>query len=178
MIIRVDEIPESGLTVAKTERGSWLQNLLNAQGATGIACPEPLRLEVQLTRSGPNVFLRGELETSVQTACVRCLDELTLPYCREFTYTFQPQERQSFPPEKEVTKKELEVSFFQGNAINLSHVIREQILLNIPAHPLCREGCRGLCPRCGVNLNREVCGCQPQEGWDSKLAELEKLRRS
>ena len=48
---------------------------------------------------------------------------------------------------------------FTGHEINLGPAIWEEIVLNAPTKFVCRENCAGLCPACGVNLNRETCGC-------------------
>jgi uncharacterized protein len=51
------------------------------------------------------------------------------------------------------------------------------LLLSLPTRPLCREDCRGLCPHCGINLNRESCGCR-EERLDSRLAALRSIKVS
>ncbi|RKX30915.1 MAG: DUF177 domain-containing protein, partial [Verrucomicrobia bacterium] len=53
--------------------------------------------------------------------------------------------------------------------------LREALVLRIPIYPLCREDCRGLCPRCGANLNREQCTCAPEEA-ESRWDVLDKLQ--
>ena len=48
-------------------------------------------------------------------------------------------------------------------------------VLMVPLKPLCQEDCRGLCPICGANLNRETCSCQAEKS-DSPFAALAKLK--
>ena len=48
--------------------------------------------------------------------------------------------------------------------VDLTDNIREDILLQLPQRALCRENCRGLCPRCGVDLNKTTCQCTPPKG--------------
>jgi uncharacterized protein len=43
--------------------------------------------------------------------------------------------------------------------INLDADIREEIILSYPVKPLCKENCKGLCPKCGGNLNEGGCNC-------------------
>jgi uncharacterized protein len=58
--------------------------------------------------------------------------------------------------------------------LDLGELLREQFLLALPMKPLCDDGCRGLCPECGANLNRTPCGCAPT--WeDPRLAALKGL---
>jgi len=59
--------------------------------------------------------------------------------------------------------------------VDVTPALREALVLRIPIYLLCREDCRGLCSRCGANLNRERCTCAPEEvgnRWDV----LDKLR--
>ena len=53
--------------------------------------------------------------------------------------------------------------------------MREQIILMMPLKPLCDETCKGLCPRCGANLNREACTCST-DTVNSPFAVLAKLK--
>jgi len=54
--------------------------------------------------------------------------------------------------------------------------MHEQFVLSLPMKPLCSEGCKGLCPVCGTNLNRNTCDCKPV--WeDPRFAALRELRK-
>jgi uncharacterized protein len=57
----------------------------------------------------------------------------------------------------------------------LTPLIREQMILALPTRPLCQEDCRGLCPRCGANLNERDCGCNLETG-DARLAVLRSIK--
>jgi uncharacterized protein len=60
---------------------------------------------------------------------------------------------------------------YRDDKIDLGEVVREQLYLALPMKPLCQEGCKGLCPVCGGNRNRETCTCQ-QEWVDPRMAAL------
>jgi uncharacterized protein len=47
----------------------------------------------------------------------------------------------------------------ERHLLDLTEATRQYIETEIPLQPLCQEGCHGLCPRCGANLNREECAC-------------------
>ena len=53
-------------------------------------------------------------------------------------------------------------------------LLRDDILLALPSKHLCKESCKGLCPKCGKNWNEGSCGCLQQEP-DPRLAALRKL---
>jgi len=58
--------------------------------------------------------------------------------------------------------------------IDLAPAVREELLLAVPRFLLCREDCRGLCPRCGQDLNAGPCGCAPTA--DPRWRALESLK--
>jgi uncharacterized protein len=63
----------------------------------------------------------------------------------------------------------------RGDELALVDPIREQVTLAVPQYAICRDACRGLCPRCGANLNEEQCDCEPIE-VDARWAALRGLR--
>ena len=76
--------------------------------------------------------------------------------------------------EVELTAEEMDVEFLKDDRLDLSGLLRESVLLNLPIQPLCRAECRGLCPRCGVNLNDTSCQCRSQ-AVDPRLLPLQHL---
>ena len=54
--------------------------------------------------------------------------------------------------------------WYEGEEIDLSPLLRERLLLALPTLPLCRDDCRGLCARCGADLNAGPCGCAARRG--------------
>jgi uncharacterized protein len=62
-----------------------------------------------------------------------------------------------------------------GDQLDLRTAVRETVLLDAPATPLCRPDCAGLCPTCGADLNQGRCGCSEQVA-DDRWAALEELR--
>ena len=61
-----------------------------------------------------------------------------------------------------------------GLEINVAHLAFEEFLLALPVKALCSEECKGLCPKCGHNLNTGPCACVNDEG-DPRLAALRNL---
>ncbi|NIO05105.1 MAG: DUF177 domain-containing protein, partial [Proteobacteria bacterium] len=75
----------------------------------------------------------------------------------------------------ELESSDLKAGFFSGDEVDLSGLIREQILLGIPYKALCHEECKGLCSQCGINLNEGNCGCERKVG-DSAFKVLKDLQ--
>ena len=76
-----------------------------------------------------------------------------------------------------LTADDLALSYYRGEEIDLSPLVREQTILALPTRPLCDPECRGLCPRCGASRNEEDCGCVVDAG-DPRLAVFRSLKMS
>jgi uncharacterized protein len=61
--------------------------------------------------------------------------------------------------ERSITAPETEIGYYQGDSLALEDVLREQVLLSLPLKTLCKPDCKGLCPRCGADRNRQPCSC-------------------
>lgn len=135
------------------------------------------RVEGRATRKSSEVRLRGRLSATVEIDCDRCVAPVALPLDVEFDTPFVPAESETGAGENvELGRADLDLSFYEGEAIDLDELVREQIYLALPTRQLCREDCKGLCPTCGANLNVEGCSCAQQEidpRW-SALADLKK----
>jgi uncharacterized protein len=92
-----------------------------------------------------------------------------------FDLRYQPHSENTGEGEREIEEDDLTTAFYELDEIDLGQLMREQFYLSLPMKPLCGEACRGLCPSCGTNLNRGVCGCT-NEWADPRLAALRELR--
>jgi uncharacterized protein len=122
-----------------------------------------------------DIRLRGELATSVEVICARCLEPVTQDVKHSFELLYRPLGTDAGRDELSVTDAEAEIGYYQGQGILLEDVLREQVLLALPLKITCREDCKGLCPQCGVNLNQQQCSCViklPDPRWSA----LEEIR--
>jgi uncharacterized protein len=127
-------------------------------------------------RKGPKkVRLEGRVTATIELDCGRCLEPLAAPVDAAFDLVYLPAALNRGEPEAEVTADDLGVSYYADDAIDLGQVMREQFYLALPMKPLCREDCKGLCPECGINRNRETCTCR-REWTDPRLEALRKLK--
>ena len=150
-------------------------NALMAHGAHDFDFPAPLHVSLVHYRAGQELIFQGTLEGSVVGHCARCLDDFVMDVQRPFHCLLLPHSH--VPGEVELEEDDLDLSFYSGDEVDISPLVREQLLLGLPTQPLCREDCRGLCPKCGVNRNRENCDCET--GFvDPRLAILQGLKAS
>ncbi len=135
----------------------------------------PLHVAVQYMRSGDDLLFDGTLTGELSGRCARCLDEFRLALHRPFSCVLLPAASATFGRETELRPEDLAASFYSGDTVDVSALVREELLLALPSPPLCRATCKGLCAQCGVNLNAELCDCR--SGWnDPRLAVLSGLR--
>ena len=126
---------------------------------------------------GAEVRLRGTLSTEVEVYCDRCAAAVVAPLEIEFDTSFLPAEVEKAAVENvELQKDDLIRSVYEGGAVDLDELAREQILLALPTRTLCREECKGLCLDCGANLNAGECECARKE-IDPRWAALADLKK-
>jgi uncharacterized protein len=108
----------------------------------------------------PDIRLRAKWSGAFEASCARCLDPVSHNLKGDFDLLFRPLGVDAGPSERELVTPETEIGYYQEGGLVLEDVLREQVLLTLPARTLCRPDCKGLCPRCGRNLNNEACTCE------------------
>jgi uncharacterized protein len=106
-----------------------------------------------------DIRLRAKYQGNVEVSCARCLDPVEHALKGDFDLIFRPLGVDQGPAEHSITTDETEIGYYHKSGLVLEDVLREQVLLSLPARTLCRQDCKGLCPRCGRNLNSEACTC-------------------
>ena len=111
------------------------------------------------------VLLQYNAQFTLHVECCRCLEEFTPEYSMDFSATVV----------RELSGEDSgEFLVARGDQLDLADAVRADVLLSLPIKWVCREECRGLCPKCGANLNQGDCGCTFREE-DPRLAALRKL---
>jgi DUF177 domain-containing protein len=113
---------------------------------------------VRVTRTAQGLLVQAKLQARADTECVRCLTEFQQPLEVDFSdlYAFTTAS---------ITQSGLLLP--ENGKIDLSPVVRDEMLLAFPIKPLCRPDCKGLCPICGENRNEVICQHEdesPQSG--------------
>ena len=134
----------------------------------------PVDLDVEIHKDATKVRVTGRVVTALQLVCSRCLEPFDIPVDAAFDAMFLPVATNAGGDEQEVADEDLGVSFYKDETLDLGELMREQFYLVLPMKPLCRPDCKGLCPVCGINRNRETCTCQT-EWTDPRLDALKRL---
>ncbi len=173
MKIAIAKIPEEGLKYGFTRTGEWFRDF-GAERENPSVVPETVEVSVNARRIRETIYLEGGLKTEVTAECCRCLEAARMPVAATFAYTCVPAEERT-AEEHELHSEDLEVVFYTDDTLDLDPLVYEQILLQIPIKILCREDCKGLCPRCGANLNTAPCSC-PEETTGGPFSALKQLK--
>jgi uncharacterized protein len=140
----------------------------------GLRQVAPLHVKGVASAIEREIHIRGDLTTQVEMECARCLDPVTRAVKRDFDLFYEPLDQGPEGDELVVPKGEEELGFYSGEGVVLEDVAKEQVLLSLPMRTVCREDCKGLCPTCGINRNRESCKCK-DTGGDPRWAALKNL---
>jgi uncharacterized protein len=158
MRIRVESILEGGKSIEGTVEPSSIP-----LDEPCYRLAEPLTFTGRATRSGEDVYVEGTLAGSVEAQCSRCLENFALPLDVSLDVMFVP-EQESEDAEEDMFESETHRAYYSGESIDLLEQLRDIILVNLPIKPICRSDCKGLCPQCGADLNREPCTCERSTG--------------
>jgi uncharacterized protein len=133
------------------------------------------RAEVLHEHRGPkeivsDIRLKGNFRGSFEVPCARCVEPVQHMLAGDFDLLFRPPGVDAVGSEHAISTPETEIGYYEKDCLVLEDVLREQVLLSLPARTLCKPDCKGLCPRCGQNRNETACTCDevPNEPrWDA-----------
>jgi len=184
MKLLVDRIGEEPSEHAFEPDPVWWEEAGRAIPDLSGADRQSFALRFRAHRMADDLYLAGEVVGRVELECVRCLARYFHALREEFRLVLEPvgDRVPTEPAEAEALARdglalgdELESGWFRGPEIELGGYVREVVALALPVQPLCREDCKGLCPRCGADRNREACGCEEMKP-SSPFAVLAALR--
>jgi uncharacterized protein len=159
----VDDIKDAAKVLTGIEQVGDYPSLAAMQEAGECRFTSPLHLELTVTREYDLIRVHGKVATRVILGCARCLNEYEMAITSPFTIFFSRAAEIPLDEEVELAEEDLVSATYVGDEIDLTPEIAEQVLLEIPFKPLCREECRGLCNVCGADLNVTECGCDRRD---------------
>lgn len=131
--------------------------------------------DIKATHTDPGAYLEGGVRATVAQQCVRCLRSIRSPVATRFAEQYYAKERvETGAPMPSPPRDARTIG--SDFLIDLTPLMREEVILATPQAPLCRPDCRGLCPVCGADLNESPHehSAQPDERWAGlgKLTDL------
>lgn len=173
MKLNVHDIEEVEKDLVYEEATADLGAALRHGDVSDFDFPAATQVELQYHRAGDDLFFRGHVESHATGHCGRCLEDFAYDLELDFHIVLVPRAQVAATADADAP----DLGVYDGEEVDLTPIIREQITLALPTRPLCREDCRGLCPQCGANRNEADCGCV-ERPRDPRLAVLHQLRRS
>lgn len=133
---------------------------------------QKVKVHAHLEKSGRQLALRARLSSSGKFTCDRCLDQFRKELVAQYSIVYSQEQHPSTLTEE--GEQELQIIGSDVNMIDLGEDVRQFLLLSVPVKLLCKEDCKGLCPSCGTNLNRNQCSCSAND-VDPRWAALKKF---
>lgn len=126
----------------------------------------PVRVKASFKGNAGSVLLDTELLYTTVMPCDRCGEVTSREWNRRFSHVLV----------SELNEEQDDDTFVvvADGRLDLDELLREDILLDLPSKYLCSPDCKGLCPKCGKNLNEGDCGCDRKE-IDPRLEVLKSL---
>ena len=137
-----------------------------------LRCTSVIQVDLTLTKNEPIYSIKGSLSGSVRLLCARCLTEFEIELNAPLERIVHRKNKLALA---EGTSDEITFIAPEAITVDLSAEVREALLLALPIKPLCSEGCLGLCPSCGKNLNEGKCTCL-QKHTDARWSKLLALK--
>jgi uncharacterized protein len=173
--INIARLKDEGIDLQLPLGKDWFARWQEEDPALEFSGPGDLAVQVHLERHGHDILVRGHIAGTLHLNCSRCLTPFSYPVETGFDLLLAPGPQSAVTEDEELTRADLDRDFYSGDTVNLESILREQVLLMLPLKPLCAETCKGLCPRCGADLNQETCQC-PKEESSSPFAILKNIK--
>ncbi|MCD8084707.1 MAG: DUF177 domain-containing protein [Clostridiales bacterium] len=138
------------------------------RGSFPITSKEPISLRVQ-NLGGNKILLEGHTSVHLSMPCDRCLEPVDVPFDLEWD-----EELDLGRTEGERAADLDEQPYVSGFNLDVDLLLCNELLLNLPVKILCREDCKGICNRCGANLNHTSCTCE-QISTDPRMSVIQDI---
>lgn len=149
--IKVTDIPASDREYRFEIESGKIADVIG--GREDLSCTSPGLAEINLSRIGDVINLRGSVFFNSRISCSRCLEQFDFEIRTRLKLTLSKKRG------NENEEDDIGVGYYSGERIDLSKYCIETVHLNLPQNLLCNENCKGLCYVCGHNLNESECGC-------------------
>lgn len=164
MRIRMQDLKEGKLSLSFEQPPEIFPVLAEMADADVCQFLSQIRAALRAQQIGDIVEIEGNISTLVRLDCGRCLQSFEMPLESKFALTYSqkvpaPEPGGATDEEIELTADDMGLVHYQGEEINLEKEIQEQVVMALPLRALCKPDCKGLCPKCGADLNTAACDC-------------------
>jgi len=136
----------------------------------------PVEVDFTLIPSGKKLRVAGTLKTSTRCRCSRCVKEFVRPFEENFDLSYSPLPKwDGGAAEIELKYEDMDIGYYDGARFDVNALALERIELAQPMQYVCRDGCKGLCYKCGADLNEDTCLCKEEP--DTRLSALLDIKK-
>ncbi len=133
-----------------------------------VADKEPVKLRI-MNLGGRKLEVEGKAKLALTIPCDRCLEPVRVDLDFDIIRTLDLSES-----EEGRTEDLDEQPYVNGFNLDVDQLVCDELILNLPMKVLCSESCKGICNRCGTNLNRETCDCDIRSA-DPRMAVIQDI---
>ena len=171
MLVHLRDIPAEGLE----KEFSLNQTDLEKLGQDFIF--DFLHCQAKVKSVQDQIILEGKYQTKLTATSDLCLVPVPLEFDGEFELRLQPSyEEEGVAGDLELSLDMTDVDYYNGDEVKLGQYFEDQVSLDLPTKTICQPDCKGLCPVCGVDLNKNQCEC-PDAGANRPFAQLLSLSK-
>lgn len=127
---------------------------------------EPVSISGSISNNGKTLVLDADCGGAVTTRCARCAKEIRKDIAFHINEALVQGEKK--------TDEFEDIIVFEKNDVNIDEIVYNNFIINSPARYLCKDDCKGLCPKCGADLNEGECGCG-EDDIDPRWAALAEM---
>ena len=145
-----------------------MENFEGMDGKYPVVASEPITVTVK-NLGNRKLAVTGGAKVTLAIPCARCLEPV------EYTCELDFDEELDMKVSEEERVKNLdEQSYLTGYNLDADQMVGNELTLNLPMKVLCKEDCKGICNRCGANLNFESCDCDTRS-LDPRMAVIQDI---
>lgn len=145
-----------------------MESFEGVDGKYPVVSSEPIRIMVK-NLGNRKLEVTGGTTVTLAIPCARCLEPVEYTCELEFD-----QELDMRATEEERVKNLDEQAYLTGYNLDADQLVGKELTLNLPMKVLCKEDCKGICNRCGANLNYETCDCDTRS-LDPRMAVIQDI---
>ncbi len=163
LLICIVDIPETGVSIEREDSPEVFPVLKDLERTGECKFISPIKLSVELKAIGKMYRMSGSFNTDVLLNCSLCLSEfrktLNEVFDMAFAHSGSDTTDEDDYKDKELTAEEIGITYFDGEEIDFKDPLQQQLIMSLSQRPLCKKTCKGLCQKCGANLNDGDCRC-------------------
>jgi len=135
MNINLAHVPQEGMVLTEN-LDAYALDLQTEE----LTFTSPIHIKVEVHKILNTVSIKAQAKADTSLVCSRCLEEFPAKYAEEFRFDYSVSPADKF--------------------LDIGDDLHQEILLSYPLKLLCKADCKGICPKCGKNLNKESCSCK------------------